>query len=79
MSHNPRIRDEALAIFHRQTRDLIMLCDFSGVTAWKVTAAAKYLEDLGPREGVVYLSQLFLRTRSEIGEVTSDDNGDNQN
>jgi hypothetical protein len=56
-----------------------MLCDFSGVTAWKVTAAAKYLEDLGPREGVVYLSQLFLRTRSEIGEVTSDDNGDNQN
>ena len=59
LSHDTRLHDEALAVLHRQTRDLIMLCDLAGITARKVVAAAKYLEDLGPREGVVYLSQLF--------------------
>jgi len=40
-----------------------------------VIDAAKYLEELGPREGVVYLGQLFEKTRDE---VTSHDSGDNQ-
>ena len=69
------MRDEALSFLHRQTVDLNMVADMASVIPEKVINAAKYLEELGPREGVVYLGQLFERTRNE---VTSDDQGNNQ-
>jgi len=52
-----------------------MVCDMAGVIPEKVIRAAQYLEELGPQEGVVYLSQLFQQTRDE---VTNDDQGNNQ-
>ena len=75
LSYDRRVRDDALSFLHHQTKDLNMVCDMAGVIPRKVIDAAKYLEELGPREGVVYLSQLFEKTRDE---VTSHDSGDNQ-
>jgi len=69
------VRDEALVFLRRQTSDLAMLCDLASVSAEKVISAARYLEGLGPLQGVVYLRKLIERTRDE---VTSDDQGNNQ-
>jgi len=75
LSYDRRVRDDALAFLHRQTVDLNMVCDMASVIPRKVLDAAKYLEELGPREGVVYLGQLFQNTRDE---VTNHDQGNNQ-
>ena len=75
LSYDQRIRDEALVFLDHQTVDLNMVCDMAGVIPEKVIRAAQYLEELGPREGVVYLSQLFQHTRDE---VTNDDEGNDQ-
>lgn len=75
LSYNRRVRDGALSFLHRQTVDLNMVCDMASVIPEKVIRAARYLEELGPREGVVYLGQLFQNTRDE---VTSRDQGNNQ-
>jgi len=75
LSDDPRVRDEALVFLRRQTSDLAMLCDLASVSAEKVISAARYLEGLGPLQGVVYLRKLIERTRDE---VTSDDQGNNQ-
>jgi hypothetical protein len=52
-----------------------MLCDLADVIPEKVISAARYLVELGPQEGVVYLSQLMRRTTDE---VTSRDQGNNK-
>jgi len=75
LSPNQRVRDAALSYLYRQTVDLNMVCDMAGVAPRKVIRAARYLEELGPREGVVYLGELFKRTRDE---VTSHDQEQNQ-
>jgi hypothetical protein len=75
LSFDQRIRDEALAFLPRQSIDLNMVCDMAGVIPEKVIRAARYLEELGPNEGVVYLVELFQRTRDE---VTKNDQGNNQ-
>jgi hypothetical protein len=75
LSYDQRVRDAALSYLHRQTVDFDMVCDMAGVAPRKVIRAARYLEELGPREGVVYLGQLFQRTRDE---VTSHDQEKNQ-
>ena len=66
LSYDQRVRDEALSFLHHQTVDLNMVCDMASVIPRKVLDAAKYLEELGPREGVVYLGQLFQNTRDEV-------------
>ena len=74
LSYDRRIRDEALTWLTAETRDLHFVCDISGLKVDKVIAAAKYLEELGPREGVVYLKRIFERTQDEV----TNDQGDNQ-
>ena len=66
LSYDRRIRDDALAFLHHQTIDLNMVADMADVVPEKVINAARYLEELGPREGVVYLGKLFERTRNEV-------------
>lgn len=75
LSYNPRVRDEAVIFLRRQTVDLNMLCDLADVIPEKVISAARYLVELGPQEGVVYLSRLMRRTTDE---VTSRDQGNNK-
>jgi|TARA_R110002020_G_scaffold237233_1_gene449569 hypothetical protein len=74
LSYDRRIRDEALTWLKTETRDLNFVCEVSGLKVQKVIDASKFLEELGPREGVVYLKRIFERTQDEV----TNDRGDNQ-
>lgn len=74
LSYDRRVRDEALTWLRRRTTDLNFVCDIAGLKVDKVIDASKFLEELGPREGVVYLKKIFEKTQDEV----TNDQGDNQ-
>jgi len=68
MSGTPLIRDSAIHYLTRRSRDLRIVCDFVDFDMDSVIKAAKKLEGLGIKEGVVYLGDLMKED-----EVDDDD------
>ena len=68
MSGTPLIRDSAIHYLTRRSRDLRIVCDFADFDMDSVIKAAKKLEGLGIKEGVVYLGDLMKED-----EVDDDD------
>ena len=69
MSGVPHIRDSAIHYLTTESHDLNTVCDFAGFEMEKVIKAAKKLEELGIKEGVIYLYSLI----KEADEVDHDD------
>lgn len=59
VSENPRIRDEATTYLTRKSTDLAIVCDHAEMEITKVIQAARHLQDLPPRQGIVYIQRLL--------------------
>ena len=68
MSGTPHIRDSAIHYLTRKSRDLRIVCEMAEFDMDSVIRAAKRLEGLGIKEGVLYLGDLMKED-----EVDDDD------
>ena len=68
MSGTPHVRDSAVHYLTNRSNDLRTVCDFAEFEMEKVIKAAKKLEELGTKEGVIYLCSLM----EEANEVDHD-------